>query len=158
MNLIWIYKSFDQLTIKELYAILQLRNEVFVVEQNCVYQDIDGKDLRSFHLMAFDDDVLAAYSRILPPGLSFEEASIGRVITAPNYRAKGIGITLIEKAIAEVGNTFEGKPIKIGAQLYLKKFYEGFGFVQTNEIYLEDGIEHIEMVLAKMDQRIAFGD
>ena len=149
MNLNWIFKKFDELTTRELYAILQLRSEVFVVEQNCVYQDIDNKDLKSFHLMAFDGDILAAYSRILPLGLSFEEASIGRVITKPSYRRKGIGVTLIHKAIVATSNTFASKKIKIGAQLYLKKFYEGFGFVQTSEVYLEDGIEHIEMLLGK---------
>lgn len=143
MNLNWRYKKFDELTNRELYAVLQLRSEVFVVEQNCVYQDIDNKDLKSFHLMAFDEDILAAYCRILPSGLSFKEASIGRVITKPSHRSKGIGITLIHKAIKAAAST----QIKIGAQLYLKKFYEGFGFVQTSEVYLEDGIEHIEMLL-----------
>ncbi len=147
MNLIWHYNSFDELTTQELYSILQLRNEVFVVEQNCVYQDVDNKDQKSFHLMAFDGVNLAAYCRILPPGLSFDEASIGRVITAPSYRGKGIGITLIEKAILETQSTFAVKRIKIGAQLYLKKFYEGFGFVPTSEVYLEDEIEHVEMML-----------
>ncbi len=147
MNLNWIYKNFDDLTNRELYSVLQLRNEVFVVEQNCAYQDVDNKDLKSFHLMAFDGDILAAYCRVLRPGLSFDEASIGRVITAPSYRGKGIGITLIEKAIEKTHRAFGVKPIKIGAQLYLKKFYESFGFAQTSEVYLEDGIEHIEMIL-----------
>jgi ElaA protein len=148
MNITWIYKNFDELTIRELYAILQLRSEVFVVEQHCVYQDIDNKDPKSFHLMAFDGDVLVAYSRVLPPGLSFKETSIGRVITNANYRGKGIGITLIEKAITNAISTFASKEIKIGAQLYLKKFYEQFGFVQTSEMYLEDEIEHIDMLLS----------
>lgn len=147
MNLNWTYKSFAELTTKELYSILKLRNEVFVVEQNCVYPDVDNKDLKSFHLMAFDGEILAAYSRILPPGLSFEEASIGRVITAASYRGKGIGITLLEKTITKTCSTFVVKQIKIGAQLYLKKFYEGFGFIQTSEVYLEDGIEHVDMLL-----------
>ncbi len=147
MNLTWVYKSFDELTTRELYAILHLRNEVFVVEQNCVYQDVDFKDIKSYHLMAFDGDLLAAYSRILPPELSFDEASIGRVITAPSYRGRGIGVTLIEKGIKAVLATYITKEIKIGAQLYLKKFYEGFGFVQTSEVYLEDGIEHIDMLM-----------
>lgn len=147
MELIWTYKSFDELTIQELYAILHLRNEVFVVEQNCVYQDVDHKDIKSSHLMAFDGEILAAYCRILPPGLSFEEASIGRVITAPSHRRKGIGITLIEKAIQGVLATYATNKIKIGAQLYLKKFYESFGFAQTSNVYLEDGIEHIDMVI-----------
>lgn len=147
MKLIWSYKPFDLLTTRELYSILQLRNEVFVVEQNCVYQDIDDKDLKSHHLMAFDGEILAAYSRVLPPGLSFDETSIGRVITAPSHRGKGIGIELIEKAIEAAHLTFGVKAIKIGAQLYLQKFYESFGFVQTSAVYLEDGIEHIEMQL-----------
>jgi len=147
MNLTWICKNFDELTTLELYAILRVRCEVFVVEQNCVYQDIDGKDLTSLHLMAFDGDVLAAYCRILPAGLSFEEASIGRVITSPTYRGEGIGVSLIERAIVETANAFGSKQIKIGAQLYLKKFYERFGFEPTSEIYVEDGIEHVDMVL-----------
>lgn len=147
MQLNWIYKNFDSLSTKELYAILQLRSEVFVVEQNCAYQDVDNKDLKSFHLMAFDGAVLVAYSRILPPRLSFEEASIGRVITAPSHRRKGIGVTLIEKAIESTSATFGAQAIKIGAQLYLKKFYQSFGFVQTSVVYLEDGIEHIDMLL-----------
>ncbi|HTM97493.1 MAG TPA: GNAT family N-acetyltransferase [Pedobacter sp.] len=149
MDLTWTYKNFEQLTVKELYTILQLRNEVFIVEQNCVYQDVDNKDYKSFHLMAFDGDNLAAYCRIIPPGTSFEEASIGRVITSPNYRGKGIGITLLEKAIREAEITFNINQLKIGAQLYLKKFYESFGFVQTSEVYLEDGIAHIDMLLSK---------
>ena len=149
MKLNWAYKSFDKLTTLELYTILQLRNEVFVVEQNCVYLDIDQKDIKCYHLMAFDGNVLAAYCRILAPGISFQEASIGRVLTATNYRGKGIGITLIEKAIEAVSTIYHTNLIKIGAQFYLKKFYESFGFKQTSEIYLEDGIEHIDMVLRK---------
>jgi ElaA protein len=148
MNITWVYKNFEELSTSELYAILQLRSEVFVVEQHCVYQDIDNKDLKSFHLMAFDGEVLVAYSRILPPGLSFQETSIGRVITHLNYRGKGIGVTLIEQAIKKAASTFASKEIKIGAQLYLKKFYAGFGFVQTSDMYLEDGIEHIDMLLS----------
>ncbi|MGF1925733.1 MAG: GNAT family N-acetyltransferase [Bacteroidia bacterium] len=147
MNLNWTFKTFDELTTLELYSILRLRNEVFVVEQNCVYQDIDDKDLKSCHLMAWDGDKIAAYSRILPPGVSYPQASIGRVITAPNYRGKGIGISLIENAIEKIQSAFATNNIKIGAQLYLRKFYEGFGFAQTSEVYLEDGIEHIEMLL-----------
>ena len=97
-----VFKSFEELTTIELYSILQLRNEVFVVEQNCVYQDIDGKDKKSFHLMAWQDDQLTAYTRLVPPGISFIEASIGRVITSPKYRGLGIGITLMEKSIHQI--------------------------------------------------------
>lgn len=147
MELIWQYKSFNELTVTELYAILELRSEVFVLEQNCVYQDIDGKDQKSFHLMGWAGDDLVAYCRLVRPGVSFAEASIGRVITSLNYRGKGFGIALLEKAIAQTFETFGVANIKIGAQLYLKKFYSSFGFVQTSEMYLEDDIEHIEMLL-----------
>lgn len=149
MELNWVYKSFDELTTNELYAILQLRSEVFVVEQNCVYQDIDGKDKKSFHLMAWHNHDLVAYTRLVQPGVSFKEASIGRVITAPFYRGLGIGITLIEKSISQILATYTTNNIRIGAQLYLKKFYEGFGFVAQGEEFLEDGIPHIEMILEK---------
>lgn len=149
MQLNWIYKPFNELTTIELYAILQLRSEVFVVEQNCVYQDIDGKDTKSTHLMAWHNDKLVAYTRLVPPGVSFTEASIGRVITSPFYRGLGIGITLLEKSIAHILVTYDTNKIRIGAQLYLKKFYEGFGFVAEGDEFLEDGIPHIEMLLEK---------
>ena len=149
MELNWVLKSFEELTTTELYAILQLRSEVFVVEQNCVYQDIDGKDNKSFHLMAFDGDYLTAYCRLVQPGISFTEASIGRVISSPKYRGKGIGMELIERAIKHTLSVYQTENIKIGAQLYLHKFYSSFGFVQTSEVYLEDDIEHIDMLLEK---------
>jgi len=147
MQINWDIKDFEKLTINELYAILRLRSEVFVVEQNCVYPDLDNKDQKSLHLMAWEGENLAAYCRILPEGVSFPEASIGRVITSPEYRGKGIGVTLMSNAIAHTLAHYQTNQIRIGAQLYLKKFYEGFGFLQTSEIYLEDGIEHIEMLL-----------
>ena len=147
MELNWVYKTFNELTTDELYAILRLRGEIFIVEQNCVYLDIDGKDKKSTHLMAWDNDNLTAYTRLVPPGISFAEASIGRVITSPKYRGLGIGITLMEKSISHTLETYATNKIRIGAQLYLKKFYEGFGFVAKGEEFLEDGIPHIEMVL-----------
>jgi len=149
MELIWVYKTFNELTANELYAILQLRSEVFVVEQNCVYQDIDGKDKKSFHLMAWHGFELVAYTRLVAPKVSFAEASIGRVITSPRYRGLGIGITLVEKSITHTLETYATNSIRIGAQLYLKKFYEGFGFVAQGEEFLEDGIPHVEMILEK---------
>lgn len=139
------YKSFDNLTPRELYEIMRLRNEVFVLEQLCVYQDADNKDQESHHLMIKDNDKLIAYARLLPPGLAFEQMSIGRVISAPDYRKKGAGKLLMQKAIEGCHELFGEGPICIGAQLYLKKFYESFGFVQTGDVYLEDNIEHIEM-------------
>jgi ElaA protein len=149
MQLNWIYKPFNELTTNELYSVLQLRSEVFVVEQNCVYQDIDGKDLKSTHLMAWHNDNLVAYTRLVPAGISFEEVSIGRVITSPFYRGLGIGITLLEKSIEQILATYQTNKIRIGAQLYLKKFYEGFGFIAEGDEFLEDGIPHIEMVLER---------
>lgn len=147
MDLNWILKSFDGLTTIELYAILQLRSSVFVVEQNCVYQDIDNKDKKSFHLMAWYGDELVAYTRLVPPKVSFNEASIGRVITSPKYRGLGVGVTLMEKSIHHTLENYTTNKIRIGAQLYLKNFYEGFGFVAQGEGFLEDGIPHIEMLL-----------
>jgi ElaA protein len=141
----WTYKSFDELTNRELYAIMQLRIEIFSVEQNCVYQDADNKDFQSFHLSAWDNDKLVAYCRILPPQLAFTEASIGRVITAAAYRKNGTGRNLMLRAIAATLQQFNCNQITIGAQLYLKKFYESLGFTQISETYLEDGIPHIEM-------------
>lgn len=146
MNLIWTYKHFDELSKLELYTILRLRSEVFIIEQHCNYQDIDGKDLKCHHLMAWDGDELAAYTRIVPPGLSFAEASIGRVLTSSKYRGMGVGITLMQKSIEKVYETYGKQPIRIGAQLYLQKFYESFGFVQCSEMYLEDEIPHICMI------------
>jgi ElaA protein len=146
MHIEWILKKFEELTPNELYAILQLRNAVFVVEQACVFQDADDKDQGSHHLMAFDGRSLVAYTRLLPPGLGYEYASIGRVVTAPAVRRYGIGKELMQKSIEIVYNLFGVGIIKIGAQFYLKTFYESFGFVQVGEPYLEDGIKHIYML------------
>jgi len=143
----WICKSFQTLKPEELYAILQLRNEVFVVEQNCVFQDADGKDEYAWHMMCWNDDRLIAYTRLLPKGISYTNASIGRVVTSHNARRSGIGKELMYRSIAFIYDTWGKQAIQIGAQLYLKKFYEHFGFQQTSEIYLEDGIDHIEMIV-----------
>lgn len=148
MQLNWTYKSFDELTTKELYAILQLRNEVFVVEQDCPYQDADNKDLKSFHLAGWDKDRLVTYCRILPPGLSFTEASIGRVVSSPAYRNTGSGKILMKTAIEKTLLQYNCTTIRIGAQLYLKKFYESLGFIQAGDTYLEDNIPHIEMLFS----------
>lgn len=142
----WTLKPFSELTVTELYLILQLRNEVFIVEQNCPYQDLDNKDLYCHHLMYWHGDKLAAYTRLVPPGISYDEyMSIGRVVSSPALRRSGAGKELMGKSIDACYELFGKATIRIGAQLYLKKFYEGFGFIQTGEIYLEDGIEHIEM-------------
>jgi len=143
----WIFKKFDALTPVELYSILQLRNEVFVVEQNCVFQDADNKDQDSYHLMAWENEILIAYARIVPAGIAYDAyPSIGRVVTSAKVRNTGIGKMLMQHAIDELQKLFGTASIKLGAQLYLKKFYESFGFSQTSEVYLEDGIPHIEMI------------
>ncbi len=144
-NLEWICKKFNELTVNELYEIMKLRSEVFVVEQNCVYLDADDKDLKGYHLFTFIDHKIAAYARLLPPNVSYAQASIGRVLTATSQRKKGSGILLMQEAIKQTHHLYTTSAIKIGAQLYLKKFYEGLGFAQTSGIYDEDGIDHIEM-------------
>ena len=143
----WSFKKFDDLTSHELYSVLQLRNEVFVVEQNCVFQDADNKDQDSHHLMGWDNETLVAYSRIVPSGIAYDSfPSIGRVVTSPKTRRTGIGKILMQQSIEELQKLFGQSSIKLGAQLYLKKFYESFGFVQSSDMYIEDGIPHIEMI------------
>ena len=143
----WICKTFAELTNDELYAILRLRNEVFVVEQNCVYPDLDNKDQRCHHLMGWRNDLLAGYSRVIPPGISYVESSIGRIVTSPAARGFGVGRELVRKSIDTLYILYGKQPVRIGAQCYLTRFYESFGFVQKGETYLEDGIQHIEMLL-----------
>ena len=144
----WICKPFNELPPAALYAVLQLRNEVFVVEQQCVFQDADNKDQLSFHLMGWEGDKLVAYTRLVPPGIAYEEASIGRVVTAITARGSGIGRQLMQRSIAACRKLFGNGTIRIGAQLYLKEFYGSLGFIPTGGIYPEDGIEHIQMLLA----------
>ncbi|WP_026763952.1 GNAT family N-acetyltransferase [Sediminibacterium salmoneum] len=140
-------KSFEELLPEELYAIIRLRNEVFVVEQNCVFQDADNKDQGSLHLMYWNRKELMAYCRLLPAGLAYKEMSIGRVVSSPLYRKTGAGRQLIKEAIDRMYKTFGSGPIRIGAQCYLIQFYASFGFEAEGEVYLEDGIEHIEMIM-----------
>ncbi len=142
----WKCKFFDDLILHELYIIIKLRNEVFIVEQNCVFQDADDKDQKCYHLMGFVGNHLAAYARIVPAGVSYKNISIGRIVTSPQYRRIGAGKALMYKAITQCNSLYGEQTIKIGAQLYLKNFYESFGFKQTSEVYDEDGIPHIKMV------------
>ncbi len=141
--------AFNELSVYTLYEILALRQEVFVVEQNCPYQDCDGKDLQSWHLMGRDTSgKLICYTRLLPKGISYENyVSIGRVVSSPSARGTGSGKTLMEESIRMCRELFSNQSIKIGAQTYLLKFYEGFGFRSTGEEYLEDGIPHTKMIL-----------
>ena len=142
----WTLKTFDSLAPHELYAILQLRTEVFVVEQTCIFQDMDNRDQQCYHLMCWKGDLLIAYTRLVPPDIFYKEPSIGRVVTSPAVRGSGIGKLLMEKSIEEVIQLYGKTPIKLGAQLYLKNFYESLGFMQSSDIYDEDGIDHIEMI------------
>ncbi len=140
-------KHFDQLTALELYRILQLRALVFVVEQNCPYQDLDEKDLPSYHLCIYDGERLVALTRIVPPGISYPDyASIGRVVSHPDYRRSGAGKVIMQKSILKCLELFPGKDIKISAQSYLIPFYQSFGFVSVGEEYLEDQIPHQAMI------------
>lgn len=146
MNLIHTIKAFDQLTVFELYEVLKLRSEVFVVEQNCVFLDQDDKDQKCYHLMLYSDDQLVGYSRLVPAFLSYAEMAIGRVITSPSARRKGLGKILMELSIDYCRELFGPGDIRIGAQTYAQGFYASLGFVIDGETYDEDGIEHIEMV------------
>lgn len=148
MQITWTSKGFHKLSLSELYAILQLRSEVFVVEQQCPFLDMDGKDECSEHIMAFDEKgILSAYSRIIPAGFGFKEISIGRIVSSPRYRGQGLGEALVRKSIARVYEQQKQViPIRIGAQARLTNFYQKFGFVVDSDEYLEDGIVHIEMI------------
>ncbi len=145
----WETRAFDELGPAALYAIIRLRNEVFVVEQNCVFQDADNKDQGCFHLMGWANDELAAYTRIAPPGYIYTEASIGRVITAAAWRGAGLGRLLMQVSIQKTLDIFGQTPIRIGAQEHLLGFYHSLGFQVAGDVYLEDGIPHAEMLLEK---------
>ena len=150
MAIQWRIKTFESLLAHELYAILRLRSEVFVVEQHCVYLDIDDKDKLGLHLFGEFEGKIIGYSRLFKPGISFDDASIGRVVIEAIHRNKRWGHELMQEAIAGIELHFGKNTITIGAQLYLKKFYEFHGFVQTSEMYLEDAIPHIEMQRGKL--------
>lgn len=142
----WRIKSFDELTVKELFEVYYLRQEVFVVEQDCPYQDADNKDLKSYHLMGYEQGELVAYLRVVEPGVSYKEVSIGRVVTKESARRKGIGSLLMNKGREEIEEIYGSVPIRISAQKYLKAFYESLGYNFTGKEYLEDNIPHLEML------------
>ncbi|HBC04441.1 MAG TPA: GNAT family N-acetyltransferase [Aequorivita sp.] len=141
-------KNFEELSTNELYAILQLRSEVFVVEQDCVYQDIDGKDERALHIMGWENGILVAYTRCFQAGDYFDEASIGRVLVRENYRKMGYGHAITKASIEAIKTNFKADKIKISAQVYLVIFYESHGFKTFGDRYMEDGIPHIAMLRA----------
>lgn len=140
------YKKFEELTLQELHDILQLRSEVFVVEQDCVYQDVDGKDPAALHVFGKKNGTPVAYTRCFGPGIYFDEASIGRVVVSKAYRKYGYGHDIMKASIKAVQEHFGVQLIKVSAQTYLRRFYESHGFKQIGEDYLEDGIPHIAML------------
>lgn len=140
-------KSFEDLSKKELYELLQLRSEVFVVEQDCVYRDVDGKDQRALHVLGWEDGKLVAYARCFEAGDYFEEAAIGRILVRENYRKLGYGHKITEASIEAIRSMYKADTIMISAQTYLVIFYESHGFMTTGDRYMEDGIPHIAMVI-----------
>jgi len=145
MTIEWKIRRFEALSVKEMYSLLQLRSKVFIVEQNCIYQDVDGKDYKALHLIGEYDGKIVAYARLFKSGDYFENASIGRVVIDSDYRDKKWGYDLMREAITGIQHHFGETKITISAQLYLQHFYENNGFVKTSEMYLEDDIPHIEM-------------
>lgn len=142
----WHFKTFDQLAKKELYEIIGLRLQVFVVEQNAPYQDTDRKDYNSFHIFGTQEDEVVAYARLIPAGITFAEPCLGRVVNDASVRKTGTGRILVNLALEAMKTRFKTTDCRISAQLYLKDFYESFGFRQVSDVYLEDGIPHIEML------------
>ncbi|MCL2864675.1 MAG: GNAT family N-acetyltransferase [Lachnospiraceae bacterium] len=142
----WKLKTFEELTNKELYEILKAREEIFIIEQTCIYPDIDSKDFTAYHLFSEENGILTSYLRILPKGIRFKEISFGRVITKENYRRKGLGLELMKKALHFTNTVLKEQSVRISAQAYLLDFYGSLGFKPVSELYLEDGIDHYEML------------
>jgi ElaA protein len=145
----WQWSHFESLSPRDVYALLAARIEVFVMEQNCPFQDADGFDQDAWHLLGWDEPrrELAAYCRIIAPGIKYPEPSIGRVLTTKNFRRTGLGRALMAEALARTATLHPGHAIRIGAQQRLEKFYEAFGFETVSDTYIEDGIPHVEMLL-----------
>jgi ElaA protein len=147
----WQWSDYAALSKPDLYAIIQQRQQVFILEQRCLYQDLDGLDLPAWHLLGWQghgsERELVAYLRCLPPGVRYPEPSLGRILTAPSVRGTGIGREIIARGIALAQRTFPTQPLRIAAQFHLRAFYAQFGFVPISEAYDEDGIPHIDMQL-----------
>lgn len=142
-------KRFNEVTVEELYKILKSRNEVFVVEQNCIYQDCDNKDYEAYHLFCEKDGEVIAYLRILNKGISYDEVSIGRVLVKKGYRGTGLSRDMMIKALNFIEEELREVEVRISAQVYIKKFYENVGFKIVSEEYLEDDIPHVQMLYKK---------
>jgi ElaA protein len=146
----WRYRAWRELGADELYRFMALRQRVFIVEQNCPYLDADGYDDRAHHLWCDDEVggavVCVAYLRVFAPAVKYAEASLGRIVTAPEVRRRGLGRPLVREGLARIAAAHGAVPVRIGAQKYLEPFYGGFGFVRASDDYLQDGIPHLEMV------------
>lgn len=145
----WQWAVFENLSGHDVYELMSLRQRVFVVEQDCVYQDADGRDSAAWHLLGWsapDSGKLVAYARVFEAGARYDEMSIGRIVSAPEVRGTGVGRATVDEAMRKCGELWPHQPIRIAAQRRLEKFYETFGFTVTGEAYMEDGIEHIDML------------
>jgi ElaA protein len=146
----WQWSQFSGLSVDDLYAVVRLREAVFIIEQNCPYPDADGRDPNAWHLLGWKEyegtRKLAAYARVFEPGVRYKEASIGRVVTAPEARRTGLGKTLMAEALRRIQTLMPGQPVKIAAQRRLEKFYLGLGFTTVSAPYEEDGIIHVDMI------------
>lgn len=149
MALSWHIASFNELGNDELYEALKLRQEVFAVEQDCVYQDVDGLDQQAIHIACWDQDTLLAYQRCLPPGLQEAESTLGRIVVAPAARGRDLGRELVRRGINHNLQRWPGADIRIHAQAHLEKFYRELGFVSDSAPYLLDSIPHLEMLLSR---------
>ncbi|HEV8332581.1 MAG TPA: GNAT family N-acetyltransferase [Steroidobacteraceae bacterium] len=147
-DLRWQWCRLGELSAEQVYAVLAARVAIFVVEQNCAYQELDGLDADAEHLIAWSGTQVAGYLRVLGPGTRFDDPSIGRIITAQPFRGTGLGRDLVAKGIEHTRLRYPGQPVRISAQKYLEKFYRDFGFVTVSEPYLEDDIPHVEMLLS----------
>ena len=147
MTIQWRWHKYTDLSPQEIYAIFAARQAIFIVEQNCPYLDMDGKDLDALHLIAWSNNEVAAYLRLIAPGVSYpNEPSLGRIITTKIARGSGLGRELVVRGLDKIYELYPTLPTRIGAQAHLHKFYGSLGFVQTSEPYDEDGIMHIEML------------
>ena len=160
MAIQWQWKTFAELSVHELYAIMKVRQEVFVIEQNCVYQDVDNLDQTAWHMMAWDinshkEPQLLAYCRVILPGYKYKELAIGRVLTINQVRRTGLGRELMTKTLSQIASKYPEQLIRISAQLHLEKFYESFDFKQVSEPYDEEGIAHIEMLKTFKKKKIS---
>lgn len=144
----WVARSFGELSAGELYGLLKLRADIFVVEQECAYADTDGKDQKALHLMGYQGDDLVACARIFGPGDYLDQVSIGRVAVKRDHRGQALGKELMHRALETVRERWGAEPVALSAQTYLRKFYKELGFVETGREYLEDGIPHIKMIRA----------